>query len=148
MDFLEPERTRLAILADSFARLAGRPLVALGADPVSVLWTHPAAIVAHGTQSDPVFFFGNRAALDLFEMDFAQFTQLPSRMSAEPLLREERDALMARVTADGVIEDYSGVRISATGKRFRIEQATVWNLSDGAGVYHGQAAVFSDWTPL
>ena len=139
---------RLQVLAMSYARLAGRPLIPPAADIVAALWTHPAAIVAHGTQNDPVFFFGNRRALELFEMTFDAFAALPSRLSAEPLLRDERERLLARVTADGIISDYSGVRISATGRRFRIEQAAVWNLIDEAGVRHGQAALFDRWTRL
>jgi hypothetical protein len=95
-----------------------------------------------------VFFFGNRVALELFEMDFAAFIALPSRLSAEPLLRNERKRLLARVAADGIISDYSGVRVSSTGRRFRIERATVWNLIDSQGVRHGQAALFDRWTPL
>jgi hypothetical protein len=105
-------------------------------------------IVAHGTETDPIFFYGNQLALSCFEMDFASFTRLPSRFSAEPLLREERDALLARVRDHGFIDDYAGVRVSATGKRFRIEQATVWNLLDESGQRHGQAATFERWLPL
>jgi hypothetical protein len=73
---------------------------------------------------------------------------MPSRLTAEDKIREERAALMKRVTEYGYIDDYSGVRISKSGKRFLIEQATVWNLMDSEGVYHGQAALFSDWIPL
>ena len=136
------------MLASSYQRLAGRPIEASGSDVAQTLWDCPAAIVAHGTQNDPLFFFGNRVALDLFEMDFEAFTRLPSRLSAEPLLRTERERVLARVTADGIVDDYSGVRVSATGRRFRIEQATVWNLIDEAGVRHGQAALFDRWTRL
>jgi len=81
-------------------------------------------------------------------MSFADFTRLPSRYSAEPLAREERARLLARVSRDGFIDDYAGVRISAQGKRFRIAQAVVWNLIDADGRCHGQAATFTDWTPL
>lgn len=115
-------------------------------DLIEALWSAPFAIVSHGTEPDPVFFFGNRVALDLFEMDFEAFTRLPSRFSAEPMLREERADLLERVTRDGIIDDYAGVRISATGKRFRIAAASVWNLTDAAGAAVGQAAAFSEWT--
>ena len=138
---------RLALISQSFERLLGRPLVE-GPDLVEALWTAPQSIVAHGTEDDPIFFFGNRMALALFEMDFDGFTRLPSRLSAEPLLREERAHLLERVTRDGIITDYAGVRISATGKRFRIANAAVWNLTDGQGAPAGQAAAFRDWVMI
>jgi len=73
---------------------------------------------------------------------------MPSRLSAEPLAREERARLLAAVTARGFVDDYAGVRISRTGRRFRIERATVWNLADPAGLRLGQAAAFDRWTEL
>lgn len=141
------DEARVLLIAESFQRLLGRPLVE-GDDLPAALWAAPRVIVAHGTQADPVFFYGNRLALELFEMDWATFTQLPSRFSAEPLAREERARLLERVTRDGYIDDYAGVRISATGKRFRIENAVVWNLVDAVGVCHGQAATFDRWDVL
>ena len=134
---------RIALIAESFARLLGRPLVDPAEDVVAALWEAPQVIVAHGTEHDPVFFFANRAALAAFECDVEAFTRMPSRLSAETPLREERQALLDRVTRDGFIDDYAGVRISALGRRFRIERAIVWNLVDGAGVRHGQAATFT-----
>jgi hypothetical protein len=135
---------RLALIASSFERLTGTPLVADPAD----LWLAPRAVVAHGLEADPVFFYGNRLALQLFDLPIADFVRLPSRLSAEPLERQERARLLALVCATGFIDDYSGVRISATGRRLRIEQAVVWNLTDEAGTLHGQAATFDRWTPL
>jgi len=141
-------RVRLALIAESHRRLTGRALVPAGADPVAALWAAPAVIVAHGTQADPVFFFGNRAALDRFEVNLETFMAMPSRLSAEPMLREERKALLDRVGRDGFIADCAGVRTSATGRRFRFEQATVWNLIDDSGAIHGQAAAFDRWIDL
>ena len=140
---------RLSLVVSSYQRLTGRHLIDPNPpDLWQACWAAPRVIVAHGTESDPVFFYGNRLALSLFELDFAAFTRLPSRYSAEPLLREERDALLARVHTRGFIDDYAGVRISASGRRFRIEQAVVWNLLDEAGERHGQAATFERWAPL
>lgn len=141
-------RSKLDLIAQSYLRLTGRTLVTSTADPASALWTAPRVIVAHGIQADPIFFFGNCAALDRFEVTLDAFTAMPSRLSAEPLLREERQALLDRVSRDGFIDDYSGIRVSATGCRFRIEQATVWNLIDEQGAIHGQAATFDRWTDL
>lgn len=139
---------RLALIAESFARLTGRALVAPDGDLAQALWTAPRAIVAHGREADPVFFYGNRLALDRFEIRAEDFICLPSRFSAEPLARDERARLLARVSAHGFIDDYDGVRISAAGRRFRIERATVWNLTGADGVVQGQAATFEHWTRL
>jgi predicted DNA-binding protein (UPF0251 family) len=53
--------------------------------------------------------------------------------------------LLEAVTERGFIDDYSGVRISKTGRRFRIAQATVWNLLNQEGKPCGQAAMFDHW---
>lgn len=142
--YREPDRAaRIALVAESYVRLLGQPLAAESGDVVAALWASPLAIVAHGTEADPVFFFGNAAALAAFETDVAAFTHMPSRLSAEAPLREERQALLDRVTANGFIDDYAGIRISAKGKRFRIGPAVVWNLVDAEGRRHGQAACFA-----
>jgi len=139
---------RIVCIGESYQRLTGRPLVTAEGDPVQTLWSAPYAIVAHSTEAEPIFYFGNRKALELFEMDFDAFTHLPSRLSAEPLLREERAHLLESVTRNGIIEDYTGVRVSATGKRFRISNASVWNVTDLSGAPVGQAAAFADWVHL
>jgi hypothetical protein len=137
---------RLADLAASFLRLTGRTLV----EPPTpeAFWRAPRAIVAHGVEADPLFFYGNRLALALFEAPARDFVRLPSRASAEPALQAARDRLMARVTADGYVDDYAGVRISATGRRFRIEGAVVWTVTGPSGAPVGQAATFERWTRL
>jgi hypothetical protein len=53
--------------------------------------------------------------------------------------------LLEAVTRHGFIDDYRGVRVSQSGRRFLIENATVWNLLDEAGAPYGQAATFSVW---
>ena len=82
------------------------------------------------------------------EMTWAEFTATPSRLTAEPVNREERARTLHRVAAHGFVADYQGVRISRTGRRFLVEQATVWNVLDGHGTKQGQAAAFSRWTRL
>jgi hypothetical protein len=135
---------RLALIAESHARLTGRALVA---SPEG-LWDAPFVVLAHGLQPDPVFFYGNRMALELFELTPQALVVMPSRLSTEPLGREERARLLDEVARRGFIEDYAGVRVSSSGRRFRIERATVWNLVDASGRLHGQAAAFDRWTPL
>lgn len=145
---------RIALIADSFCRLTGRSLVsaeeghAKWGDIADALWHLPAVVLAHGVEDDPIFFYANRAGLDRFDLAADALIALPSRYSAEPLERSERARLLERVGTDGYIDDYAGVRIAASGARFRIEQATVWNLADEHGAIHGQAATFSRWTDL
>lgn len=141
-------RARLGLIAESYRRLTGRELIPAGADPAEALWDAPRVILAHGTEADPVFFFGNRAALDRFGMTLEDFVAMPSRLSAEPGNRPERQAALDRVAAHGFIDDYGGNRIAADGRRFRVEGATVWNLIDADGAIHGQAATFDRWVNL
>ena len=54
-------------------------------------------IVSHNTDQDPIFNYGNQAALDLWDFDWTQFTKLPSRLSAEPLAQIHRDRLFQEV---------------------------------------------------
>jgi hypothetical protein len=137
---------RLRLIVSSYQRITGKMLI--GDVPSELpalrdaLWNAPRAIVAHDTEDDPIFFYGNRLALQWFEMSFDEFACLPSRLSAEPLAQEERARLLETVTQQGYVDNYSGMRIARSGKRFMIADGTVWNLLDAAGVRHGQAAVF------
>ena len=105
-------------------------------------------MVSHGIQVDPIFNYANPTALDLFEMDWGAFTKLPSRLSAEFMEQGERAILLERVAQQGFVDDYCGVRISATGKRFMVRNACVWNLADEKGAYYGQAALLKEWVFL
>lgn len=73
---------------------------------------------------------------------------MPSRFSAEPAAREDRKRLLDLVTSQGFIDNYSGIRIAKSGKRFLIEHATVWNLLGQGGQVLGQAAAFDHWVPV
>ena len=115
------------------------------AEQAERLWKAPFVVVSHATQSDPVLNYGNQTALDLWELDLDRFCQTPSRLTAEPMHRDERARLLDRTTRNGFVDDYSGIRISSTGRRFFIPRAIVWNLIDADGRYAGQAATFSEW---
>ena len=139
------------LLISSYRRLTGKDLVEnglAGIEKYQTLYDAPFGVVSHNTAEDPIFNYGNRTALGLFQMDWSDFVSLPSRKSAEPVNRDERHRLLDRVTRDGFIDDYRGIRISSTGIRFWIEDATVWNLINENDEYCGQAAVFYKWTNL
>ena len=59
--------------------------------------------------------------------------------------QNERAQLLERTLKNGYIDDYSGIRVSKTGKRFKIDQAIIWNITDENGHYYGQAATFDTW---
>jgi hypothetical protein len=109
------------------------------------LFQAPFVVVSHGTQADPILNYGNQTALDLWELDWRQFTQTPSRKTAAPLHRQERAQMLAQLSSQGYIDNYQGVRISSRGRRFQIHQAVVWNVVDAEGCHLGQGATFSRW---
>jgi hypothetical protein len=136
------------LLARSHEHFTGRVLLPGKFNPAGLarnLFDAPFVLVSQSTESDPVLNYGNDAALALWEMPWGELTRTPSRLTAETPEREERARLLAAVTSRGFIDDYSGIRISKTGRRFRIRQATVWNLVNERGEPCGQAATFSAW---
>lgn len=141
-----PSDARLRLIAESYQRLTGKPLLqALPEEAEAlrhVLWEAPFAIVAHGTEADPIFFYGNRYALQHFEMSAEEFAQLPSRLSAEAVAQQAREQALAKVAQQGHIDGYSGVRVAKSGRSFRIADCTIWNLLDAQGGHQGQAAIF------
>ncbi len=139
------------LLLDSFHHWTGRELLGRAGtaeDQARALFAAPFVVVSHGTEDDPILNYGNQAALDLWECTWEQLTKTPSRLTAEPVDRAERERMLAQAAAWGFIDDYRGVRISRSGRRFRVENAIVWNVVDPAGVSRGQAATFSRWSYL
>ncbi|MDA1160619.1 MAG: MEKHLA domain-containing protein [Planctomycetota bacterium] len=139
------------ILLNSYRRFLGKELIARDGsnkDQSRALFEAPFVVVSHGTEADPILNYGNQTALDLWEMELKTLLQTPSRMTAEPVHRDERARLLERTSRDGFVDDYRGIRVASTGRRFLIEQAIVWNLVNDDGDRVGQAATFSDWVFL
>ena len=139
------------LLSSNLRLLCGRELL----DPAvpdqeagTTLYQARFVVLSHGIGPDPCFTYANLAAQQLFEMPWSEIVGMPSRFSAEPLARGERQRLLERVSRHGYVDDYSGVRITRSGRRFRIHKATVWNLFDSEGRHCGQAACFDQWQPL
>lgn len=135
-------------LLDSYALLVKQELIprdGRSLDQAKRLFNSPFVVASHGLQDDPVLNYGNQTALDLWGMDWDTFTQTPSRLTAEPVSREERARMLQQAQTQGYISDYRGVRISRTGKRFLVEKATIWNIQKPDGTALGQGATFSTW---
>jgi len=136
-------------LLDSFRHWTGRELMDATGTPEEIaleVFRSPMVVISHDAGDDPLLNYGNMAAMALWEMDWETLTQTPSRLTAEPVARAERAALLAAVSRQGYLDGYRGVRISSTGRRFRIERAVVWNLLDDTGACYGQAAAFREWS--
>ncbi len=152
--WLEPAMLSHAqLLLYSFQHLTGRSLLsspdqASPQEIADLLFNANFVIVSHGTQADPILNYGNQVALNLWKMDWHHFTQTPSRYTAEPIERSDRQKLLAQAQAQGYIDNYRGVRIASNGDRFYINQAIIWNLIDQAGTLRGQAATFKNWEAI
>ncbi len=117
-------------------------------DQATALLHAPFVVAAANAEADPILVYGNQKALDLWELPWGKFIRTLARKTAEPMEQEDRDRFLAEVRKNGFVTDYSGIRISSTGRRFRIRQATVWNLLDEGNRYCGQAASFDRWDDL
>ena len=143
------DRDFTGLLMQTYERYLGKSLApqGLGLDEAS-RWLYeeaPFCVLAHNTAADPRFVYANRSALACFEYTWAELTQIPSRLSAETPNQAERQGLIERVLQDGYATGYRGLRLAKSGRRFWIEDVTMWQLIDVAGVLQGQAALYSRW---
>jgi len=139
------------VLFNSFRHWLGRELIERtgGAEQqAKSLYHAPFVVVSHGMEADPILNYGNKIALDVWDLDWERFTRTPSRLTAEPVNQAERARMLARAQEKGFIDDYKGVRITGRGKRFLVQQAIIWNVVGSEGEQLGQAATFSKWTFL
>ncbi|MEZ6108412.1 MAG: MEKHLA domain-containing protein [Pirellulaceae bacterium] len=67
-----------------------------------------AVIVAHNRDPDPTFVHANDLACQLWRR--TELVGMPSRLTAEPMHRDERAQLLARTQAHGFVDDYRGIR--------------------------------------
>jgi len=135
----------------SFQHWTGCALIDTNDSPILVaqrLFEASFVLVSHGVESEPLFNYGNQKALELWQLDWEAFTNLPSRCSAEPVERKEREQMLAQAKDQGYISNYRGIRISSKGERFLIEDGMIWNVLDEEQRPCGQAATFNHWTPI
>lgn len=139
------------LLLNSFRRWTGRELLERAGDPsyqAHALFLSPFVVVSHGAEEDPLLNYGNQMTLDLWELPWDQFVQTPSRLTAEPINRAEREWMLEQAKVCGYLDTYRGVRITSTGRRFLVDNARIWNVVDAQGQRVGQAASFAQWTWL
>jgi hypothetical protein len=136
----------IAKVAASFARVTGKSLIeeaglsrqALGQSA----WSGDFALLCHRGGAQAMLNYGNEFALRLWECDWDGFTSTPSSATAPEQALETRELLMERVLRDSFVSGYCGERVSRTGRRFVIEDVTVWRLLDESGNGFGMGAFF------
>ena len=136
------------IILDSYRKLLGKELIERTGDKLNqakTLFYAPFVVYSHNTNPDPLYNYGNEQGLKLWEMDWQELITTPSRSTTQPLEREERAKFLEQTISKGYITDYQGIRISKKGTKYKIDNVTVWNLTDHQGQYCGQAATFSQW---
>ena len=80
-------------------------------------------VPAHDGAADPLLIYGNAAALRLWGRPWREMIGLPSRLTAEPAERAEREQALAAARRQEALAGYGGIRVDREGRRFRIEGA-------------------------
>jgi hypothetical protein len=135
-------------LLHSYQHWMGQFLFDLTASPEYIaygLFEAPFVVVSHGMEPDPIFNYANRKALELWELSWDDFIQMPSRKSVDKIMQEDRENLLFEAVTKGFTRNYTGIRTSSTGKRFWIKDTILWNVLDENNQRCGQAASFSNW---
>lgn len=138
-------QTRARWILRSYRTWAGEDLIPLASDADDVararaLFAAPIAVLAHDRQPDPLCVYANAAALAAFELTLAEAPAFATSRTVEPAAREDRRAALDRADEAGLVRGYSGVRVSTSGRRFRIHDGRIWTVLDDDGRRVGQAA--------
>lgn len=99
-------------------------------------------LLTHNSDPDPILNYGNQRVLELWEISWSELTQMYSRETAKSSDRASRSAVMEQVAAQNYVSGYSGIRVSKTGREFKIIDVTIWNLLTIDRQPYGQAAWF------
>ncbi len=139
-------RIRARWILRSYRQWAGEELIEAGDDGDDVraraLCDAPLAVLAHDRRDDPLCIYMNGAALAAFELTLEEAASFPTRKTAEPDARAERSVALAGANDVGLVRGYSGIRVSTTGRRFRLNDGRIWTVLDDDGRTVGQAAAF------
>jgi hypothetical protein len=139
-------------VVESFVRVTGRDLVKeLSLHPGAVgreVFFGNYALLCHRGEVRPMLTYGNQFALRLWEASWEELVRTPSSATAPEEDIGPRQALLQKVERDNFVAGYSGRRISFKGRRFLIQDVTVWRLLDETGVSFGTGAFFSRYRYL
>ncbi|MGK9168781.1 MEKHLA domain-containing protein [Inquilinus limosus] len=140
----------LRLLAGSHARLVGTPLLpeeAGGDAAVQARWLYEAApfcVLVHNTDADPPSSMPTERPRPASSIACTSSRRCPPASPPRRRTGRSGSGCWTPLPADGFITSYRDLRVAKSGRRFWIENATVWRLIDEAGTLHGQAATFRD----
>lgn len=108
------------------------------------------AVLAHDgaaldSNEGPRLTYANAAALRLWRHTWPTMIGMPSKLTAPANARRERAQALQTAQRRDAYQGYRGIRIDREGRRFMINNASIWTLWDEEGRACGQAAAFSDW---
>jgi PAS domain-containing protein len=141
---------RATLVLESFRRLLGRELITRSgnaAEDARRLFDLPIAVLAHDTSPAPLLDWANQAAARAFEATPESLLGRPSAATAPADALADRGKLFEALARDNFVIGYSGVRVSLTGRRFIIDDVTVFEVTDAAGRPAGHAAVIRETRP-
>jgi MEKHLA domain len=114
------------------------------------------ALLSHGIQSDPVYNYFNKAALQQFLFSEPSVYSTPSRYSAPSgIVRSSREEILqasvgrsdsTSKSENRLIVLPNAVRQKKSGQLFRIPEVLLWNVYNDEGERVGQTAIFDTWT--
>jgi hypothetical protein len=136
------------LLIRSYRRLLNKNLITFSDNKLEnsfQLFHSPFILVSHGIEKDPIFNYANETALKTWEMPWEEFVGLPSRFSVEKTETDDREKLLSEAQEKGFVSNYLGIRITKSGKSFKIIDTILYNLTDEVGNYKGQAAIIPKW---
>ncbi|WP_282096565.1 MEKHLA domain-containing protein [Epibacterium ulvae] len=134
-----------SLIVTSYQRVLGEAFPVVEAEE---LYHAPFAVLSHNMDVDPVLTYGNLFAQKLFEVCWDNLVTMHSKNTAEQVHRNERNRMFETMREQGYIRNYQGIRISASGKRFEIQNASIWPLLDIKGKKQGEAALFANFQRL
>jgi hypothetical protein len=105
-------------------------------------------LLSHNCDADPILNYGNQRVLDLWEISWSELTKMYSRETAKSSDRASRSAVMQQVAAQNYVSGYDGIRVSKTGREFRILDVKIWNLFTSDRQLCGQAAWFKTYESI
>lgn len=109
------------------------------------LYHAPVIIIAYTEDADPTFIYANQCAQNVWEITWDSFLKLPVKETTSEQLRQNQLGFIQLVKQKGHYMGYQGLKKTASGRMFRVENAIMWTLTNANGEYIGQASMIPSW---